>query len=318
MKSDDRGTDAIDDDEGFAGVSETQDPPPRPDIRRYQDYRSFLVDFVAYLRKLDPRFSFRRFARAAGFSSPNYLKLVMDGDRNLSIESAPRFVVGLGLDKEEGDVFGCLVALDLAKHDTARNAIYASLRERTRGDDLAMLRDDQFAVYDHWWVLVVRELADHPGFQPDAEWIAARTRPKIRPAMAQKAIDVLLRTGLWAKDEASGQVVNTRHTISSGLEPTAVHGLAIRNYHRAHLELASRSLDEVPRARRNITSAVLSLDEKGYEEAIDVITRARRELLEIAERHENADGAPPLGDASPREIHQVLFALFPVSQEPQR
>ncbi len=313
MKSDDRGAQYHDPDEPGAAVGEGEGPPPRPDVRRYQDYRSFLVDFVAYLRKLDPRFSFRRFARAAGFSSPNYLKLVMDGDRNLSIESAPRFVLGLGLDKDEGDVFGCLVALDLAKHDAARNAIYASLRERTRGDDLSMLRDDQFAVYDHWWVLVVRELAERPDFEPDAEWIAARTRPKVRPAMAQKAIDVLLRTGLWAKDPATGRVVNTRHTISSGLEPTAVQGLAIRNYHRAHLELASRSLDEVQRARRNITSAVLTLDDKGYAEATEIITRARRELLEIADRRAQSEDASPQG-----QIHQVIFALFPVSQDPQR
>ncbi len=298
----------------------------KPDVRRFGDYRVFLNAHVAWLRQEDRKFSFRRFARSAGFSSPNYLKLVMDGDRNLSVESAPKFATGLGLSDEDGEVFTCLVALASARHDTARNAIYADLRERTRGEDFATLRDDQFAVYDHWWVLPVRDMVALPDFRCDAEWIAQRIHPRIRPAMAQKAIDLLFRLGMWVRDPDTGAIQRSAETVSSGLDPTALHGLAIRNYHRAHLELAARSLDEVPRDERNVTSAILTLDATGYAEAVEAVTRLRRTLLDIASRR-SVSGAPDSGvvqaaaggaDGEGQRIYQILLALFPVTGEGMR
>lgn len=282
----------------------------RPDVRQYGDYRLFLQDLVVYLRALDPKFSFRGFARKAGFSSPNYLKLVMDGDRNLSAESAPRFVLGLGLAAEEGEVFICLVELSLAKHDVARNAIVASLRERTRGDDLALLRDDQFAVYDDWWVLAVRDMAELADFECDPRWVARNLRPLISVAKAQATIDLLLRLGLWRVDAATKRVVNAAQTITSGLLPTELQGLAIRNYHRATLDLAAQSLTTVAREERNITSAVVAFDALTYPMAVEIVTRARRELLELAEKTTQNTGEA----AGTVNVFQALFAVFPVTQ----
>ena len=48
---------------------------------RYLDYRTFLADFYAAKKKRG--FSFRAFSRAAGLGAPNYLKLVISGERNL-------------------------------------------------------------------------------------------------------------------------------------------------------------------------------------------------------------------------------------------
>lgn len=290
-------------------LGESSAEAARPDVRRYSDYRVYLNDFVAYLRTQDAKFSFRRFGRAAGFASPNYLKLVMDGDRNLSAESAPRFVVGLGLAKEEGEVFNCLVELSLAKHDVARNAIFESLRDRTRGDDLALLRDDQFAVYGDWWPLVVRDMASLPDFQCNSDWIARNLRPKITPARAQAAIDLLLRLGLWRRDEATGQAGNADRTISSGLLPNEIQGLAIRNYHRAILALAAKSLDDISREERNVTSAIATFDGTTYPLAVEIVTRARRELLELAEETRHSDGEMA-GNAA---VFQTVFAIFPVT-----
>jgi uncharacterized protein (TIGR02147 family) len=61
------------------------------DVFEYLDYRAFLRDI--YLAKKAERrgFSFRAFSRRANLRSPNYLKLVMDGERNLSRAMAERF-----------------------------------------------------------------------------------------------------------------------------------------------------------------------------------------------------------------------------------
>jgi uncharacterized protein (TIGR02147 family) len=52
------------------------------DVFRYRDYREFLGAF--YAQKKQSGLSYRGFARAAGLGAPNYLKLVIEGKRNLS------------------------------------------------------------------------------------------------------------------------------------------------------------------------------------------------------------------------------------------
>ena len=50
-----------------------------PDVLHYSNYRAFLLDYYEYKKEEQPIFSHRYFAQKAGITSPNYLKLVMDG-----------------------------------------------------------------------------------------------------------------------------------------------------------------------------------------------------------------------------------------------
>ncbi|MFO0745036.1 MAG: TIGR02147 family protein [Myxococcota bacterium] len=280
-------------------------PTERPDIRRFADYRQFLRAFVPFLRATKPTFSYRNFAKRAGFSSPNYLKLVTDGLRNLAPESADKFALGLGLAKREQDIFRLLVGLANARTDDERNALLGRLRERVMTDESARLREDQFAVYDLWWALVVREMATLPGFRLDADWIARQLRPRIRPREAQRALDLLLRVGLLVKTD-DGSARPAEQTITTGPE---VQALAVRNYHRAQLGLASQALEDIPREERNITSVAVVLNRAQYEEVIAEIGKARRRILEIADNPARAQA-----DAPTSEIYQAIFSLFPVTQ----
>src|SRR3989338_9919808 len=89
----------------------------KPNIFEYDNYRSFLKDLYALLKQEKSAFSFRFFSRQAGFRSPNFLKLVMEGKRNLSPESIEKFAKGLKLNKNEADFFRRLVLLNQATTD---------------------------------------------------------------------------------------------------------------------------------------------------------------------------------------------------------
>ena len=58
-------------------------------ITEYEDYRLYLRDFYEE-RKKTSVFSWREFAKLAGFSSSGYLKLVCDGKTRLSKIGAVR------------------------------------------------------------------------------------------------------------------------------------------------------------------------------------------------------------------------------------
>ena len=66
------------------------------DVFAYLDYRAFLRDYYLWGKERG-RLSFRAFSRRAGLRSPNYLKLVMDGDRGITDAMATRFAAALGL-----------------------------------------------------------------------------------------------------------------------------------------------------------------------------------------------------------------------------
>src|SRR5688572_23947614 len=89
------------------------------DVFDYLDYRAFLRDYYTE-RKARRGFSFRNFSKRAGLGSPNYLKLVMDGDRNLTNEMAARFAHALGLNSDSANYFVELVRFTQAKTSSER------------------------------------------------------------------------------------------------------------------------------------------------------------------------------------------------------
>jgi len=78
-------------------------------IFQYRDYRRFLYDFYHYKKLANPYYSYRLFSMKAGFRAPNLLKLVMDGQRNLTRESMEKFARALKLTDAESAYFAELV-----------------------------------------------------------------------------------------------------------------------------------------------------------------------------------------------------------------
>ena len=69
-------------------------------VFEFLDYRAFLRAHYETEKQRRAAFSHRFFSRLAGLRSPNFLKLVMDGERNLGPETVPKFIHALGLTGE--------------------------------------------------------------------------------------------------------------------------------------------------------------------------------------------------------------------------
>lgn len=95
-------------------------------IYSFVSLRAYLKAYYQYHKKSTAGFSFESFSRAAGMKSPNYLKLVMDGERDLSVSSLHRFARALGLSYVETQYFEALVFLAQASDPEAE--AYYSMR----------------------------------------------------------------------------------------------------------------------------------------------------------------------------------------------
>lgn len=84
-------------------------------IYSYRNYREYLADFYADKKARNPLYSYKTFAETAGLNSANYLPLVIEGSRNLTVTNIHQFAMALKLRVDEIDFFEALVLCNQAK-----------------------------------------------------------------------------------------------------------------------------------------------------------------------------------------------------------
>ena len=273
------------------------------DVYGYLDYRAFLRDFYAAKKAKSRAFSYRAFSKRAGVASPNYLKLVVDGQRSLSAKMAERFAHACSLDADASRYFVNLVAFNQAKTSAERALHYGKLTSSQRYRQAHKLEIAHAAYYSDWYMPAIRELAASVEFKGDPEWIADQLIPNITPLQAARALETLIELGLLVKDDA-GRWVQADALLSTGPE---TRGLHIAAFHRAMTQRAIESIDLVPAQDRDISSLTLCLSRGGLRAFKERIQRVRRELLELSAL-----------ETDPEQVVQINFQLFPLSRGGRR
>jgi uncharacterized protein (TIGR02147 family) len=272
-----------------------------PDVFEYLDYRAFLRDLYRERKTRGRGFSFRAFSRRAGLKSPNYLKLVMDGERNLTPPMAERFARACGLEDESAEHFVDLVGFSQAETASQRNRHYERLTSSQSYRKAHRLDLAHAAYHSTWYMPAIRELAAHPGFVADPAWIARTLYPPISRSEARRALDTLTKLGLLVTD-ATGRTRQGEAQLTTGPETRSLH---IANYHRMMMQRAAEAIDLFPSEDRDISSLTLAMGEDGVRRLKARIQRFRRELLELSALE---DG--------PGRVVQVNFQLFPLTIDP--
>lgn len=267
----------------------------RVSVFEYTDYRKYLGAHYAAEKARRPSFSYRAFARRAGFSSPNFLKLVIEGQRNLGKESVPSFAKALGLSGEEASFFADLVAFAQAPTVEEKNRHFERIAASRRFRAARRIDGALFEYLSHWWTPAIREMAARRDFKEDPAWIAAELRPRIKAAEAKRALKTLETLGLLVRD-ARGRLVRGEPTLTTGHE---VQSLAVVNYHRQMLERAAEAIESQPSARREFSALTVCVR---AETIADLKARVQRFSEEILERCDR--------DQDPEMIYQVNVQLF--------
>ena len=270
-----------------------------PDLFAYLDHRLFLRDWFDWKKSTNARFSHRMFARLAGQRSPSLLMHVIRGERSLTKATCAAFSRAMSLDREERAFFALLVAFDRADNNAERNLIWERLSASRRFVAAWSIAGSSFRYLSRWYYPAIRELVACPGFVADPAWIAASLRPKITPAQASEALDLMLELGLLAKDEA-GHITLTEATV---VTPHQVHGLAVHNYHQGMISRGSESIERFPSQERHLSALTVSIPASLVEQLKDEIDAFQERILDLCERE---------GAAADR-VYQFNMQLFPLS-----
>jgi uncharacterized protein (TIGR02147 family) len=85
-------------------------------VYQFDDFKQFLLAYYHSRKDSRQSFSYRKFAKLVENDSPNFVKLVVDGHRRLSVENIHRFANGIGLQGEDYDYFVLMVHLNQESH----------------------------------------------------------------------------------------------------------------------------------------------------------------------------------------------------------
>ena len=269
------------------------------DVLEYASYRQYIADYYAD-RKAKSAFTWPEFAKAAGFSSPVYLKYVSEGRFNLSDAAVERVAKAMHLADYEQEYFAEMVKFDHAKKDADKKAIFKKMLSIAEAHKTKILEGDAFRFFEDWKNPVIRELAPAmPGAKPLA--LAHACRPEITAAEISNTLKFLLKAGLLKKDE-NGNYVQTEKSVTTGdMDVTPV---AVRGMHRQMGEFALEAIEGVAQDKRHFSGITLGITHDAYEEIVEEIAECRKRIIAIATKNAATD-----------EVYRLNMQFFPMTNK---
>jgi uncharacterized protein (TIGR02147 family) len=268
----------------------------------FLDYRAFLRAYYDAAKRTRAGFSYRLFSQQAGLKSPNFLKLVIDGERNLGPESVERVSQALGLGASEAHYFADLVSSGQAESALERSRAFeriaASRRFRSARRIDALVLD----YLSHWYHPAIRELAARSDFSEEPAWIARTLHPQIRPSEAKRSLKLLLDLGLLCR-LPSGKLGRGEPTLTTEHEVSQV---GAGNFHRQMMERAAESIATVPRQERDLAALTVCIGPTTAQLVKKRIHEFREALADLCD-----------ADPEPTRVYQLNLQWFPLSMAPE-
>lgn len=272
-------------------------------IFNFMNYRDYLLAFYHDKKAVNKGFSYQVMAENAGFKSKSFIKLVIDGKKNLTPESLLKLNNILKLNEKSFSYFTDLVAFNQARSLKERNGNLKRLFSYRKRNPGRLILQDQYEFYAQWYHNTIRELLPFCDFKEDYGILGKMVNPPISAREARESVRLLLKLKLIGK--VGNTYVQDSPIITTGDE---VMTAAVQNFHVQNLTLAAASIDDCPGPRRDLSCLVLGLSEEGIERVKKETQEFRKKLLEIAREEKN-----------PACVYHYATQFFPTSRmSPQR
>jgi uncharacterized protein (TIGR02147 family) len=278
-----------------------------PILSDYMDYRLFLADFYHYKKdqtkaSLRP-YNYAIFSAAADIKSPNYLKMIIEGKRNLSMDMVSKFGRACGFNKAQSDEFKLLAIFNQSEDPADRNFALKKLSEYRVEQQLKHGEFDRkvFEKVPNWIGWIIYALVDQSGVSFEIPQLKKLLRGKASETEINHALDSLLASGELVKDLETQKIQKGKPTEA----PEEIPAALIRKLQMQLMYLGLESLYQDDASEREFGSLTMSLTEKEFEEIKFKLRQMRKSLHKensIARMAEKGD-----------RVYQLNLQLFPVS-----
>lgn len=281
-----------------------------PVLATYTDFRQYLRDFYDYKRKQTESsirpYNYATFAAAADIKSPNYLKLIIEGQRNLSDVMAKKFSKALGLSKEEGEEFVALVRYGQSEEPVERNRNLKALadfrvRQQMKSGEI---KEETWAKVPGWVTWVLYALVDQKGAQFNIDQLYQLFKGKVRPEEIRRCLGRLIQSGELTMDMETGEIRKGRE-LMSGSE--SVPPELVRKLQAELIYLGLESLFQEDPQDREFGAMTTALTEEEYQQL-------KFELRQFRKRWQK-DVSVKRHTTKGDRVFQLNIQLFPLTKK---
>lgn len=268
-------------------------------VYSYINYRTFLKDFYESKKSANPLFSFRVFSRMAGFTSPNFLKLVILGKRNLSASGVAKVAKALSIKGRECDFFTALVNFNQSDLLEEKKKYYDQLAYFKEFNEVKKIDVNIYRYLSKWYHAAIRELVLLPNFREDPNWISRKLEKAITPEEALESLKLLEKLKLLKRDEYK----KLKPTVKNLSTDPEIFDLSVSGFHSEMIHLAIKAIDKTPPEFRDISSVTVAVDKATFLEAKKRIRQFRRELNVLLSACKKPDS-----------VYQLNFQIFNLTE----
>lgn len=287
--------------------------PMGPVLAEYTDFRQYLKDVYDHKRASEGTglrpYSYSTFSAAADIKSPNYLKLIIEGRRNLSEDMMARFAKALRLNREETAEFKALVRYGQASQPIERNHFLKELADlRARRElDRGNINQRSWEKVPSWIGWVLYAMVDQKGVEFDAEQVLRMFRLKTSTEDIRDSMRKLFESGELVRNEETGEVSKPREMIEP---PQDLPVALIRKLQAELIYLGIESLFNDSPKDREFGALTMALTQEEFEQVRFEVRQLRKRLhKDVSVKRKSSKGD---------RVYQLNIQLFPVTEKSKR
>ena len=262
-------------------------------IHQYNDYRHYLRDFYENSKREAPSFTYQRFSKLADIKAPNYLKLVMDGKRNLTIHHIHSFARALDLTHKEKMYFEALVLKDQSKSQEEKRYYtqrLKSFKDEVKGKTSRVRINDLVANRETFAIALCLEGQPVNTAKENISKLLGKTKTQ-----TNEVIQLLERKSFLTQKEGFYHLKEDYFLIHDSQQSN----LAIRKYLEEQIRFSLASFPKKYQKRGKFFSQTLGISKASFREYSDRVIELMKELSERSDK-EDWD-----------EVIQLNIQLFP-------
>lgn len=267
------------------------------EIFEYTDYRLYLRDFYEYTKQSKPYYSFRFIASRVGIN-PGFIFRLMSGKVHLGLKKIEIFADLINLSGRQRDYFVELVRLGRAKRNEDIQECLKRLQS-IRGVQFTTIADDQLEFFGKWYHMAMRSLLSiYPFDGKNYRRLGAMLIPPLTADEARESVNLLTRLGLVHHGpDGIFKVINMFISTKEKWSSTAIH-----QYQKSSIELSLKSLEDLSKDMRDISTLTFTFSKKQMETLKERLQEIRQEILMLSQDSPDEDC-----------VMQLNLQLFPAA-----
>jgi uncharacterized protein (TIGR02147 family) len=295
-----------------AGVAAAAPAMPKilelPTLSDYLDFRKYLADYYSYRREISKKdlrpYTYAVFSAGANIKSPNYLKMIVEGRRNLSDDMIGKFSKALGLNKEQGEEFRLMVSFGQATDSAERNMYLKELNEFRVNAKLKSgeISRSTWEKVPSWVAWVLYSMIDQEGADFRLPRLREHLRGKASDHEIEEALRSLINSGEVVVDDVTGRPQKARSLMENAEDvPVAL----VRKLQAELMSLGLESLFRDAPTEREFGTLTVSMTKSEFEDLRFQLRKLRKETQK--------NNAVRRATSKGERVYQLNLQLFPVT-----